>query len=69
MVYTTDTNTDVVQAVPGGYQAFGVMDLTVGYRVTRRLTAHVNVDNMADNRYWTFYRSPGRVVLASIRIK
>lgn len=68
-VFATDTNADVVQGVPGGYQAFGTVDLTVGYQLRSKVSLYLNVDNLFDYQYWTFYRAPGRVVLGGFRFK
>lgn len=65
--YSTDTNTDVVRGVPGGYDPFFETDATFSYDVHRTLALIVNADNLFGRRFHLFYLTPGRTVLAGFR--
>jgi iron complex outermembrane receptor protein len=66
-VFTTDTNTDIVQNVPGGYSAFLTIDLSASYRVHPNTTLYVNCDDLTNRRYYMYFLTPGRLVFAGIR--
>jgi iron complex outermembrane receptor protein len=69
VIFTVDTNTDVVHDVPGGYSAFSEANLSVNYKLSSKLTAYVNVDDLFDQRYYMFYINPGRLFLAGVRLR
>ncbi len=69
IVYSTDANTDVVKGVPGSYSPFFTMDASTGYNVTSHVQAYVTSENLLNRRWFTFYRSPGRMVFGGIKIR
>ncbi|ODS52069.1 MAG: hypothetical protein ABS36_18090 [Acidobacteria bacterium SCN 69-37] len=68
-VYSTDTNTDIVDGVPGSYNAFTELDASAGWRLTDRVSLQLSVENLLDEQYYMFYRNPGRLVLAGVRLR
>jgi iron complex outermembrane recepter protein len=68
-VFATDTNTDTVRGVPGSYDEFFELDGAVTLALTRALEAHVAVENLFDRQYYLFYRNPGRLVMAGLRVR
>ncbi len=67
-VFALDTNADTTKGVPGSYDEFFEVDLATNYRVSRHLTVSVSGENLLDRRYYLFYRNPGRVVMAGLRV-
>jgi iron complex outermembrane recepter protein len=68
-VFATETNTDVVNGVPGSYEDFFEADLAVAVTPTPRVSLQLTAENLFDRRYFMFYRNPGRVVSAGIRLR
>ncbi|MGH9162206.1 MAG: TonB-dependent receptor, partial [Vicinamibacteraceae bacterium] len=68
-VFATDTNTDVVSGVPGTYEAFFEADLAVSFEASRHVSLRVTCENVFDERYFLYYRNPGRVPQAGVRIR
>jgi iron complex outermembrane receptor protein len=68
-VFTTDTNTDTVRGVPGSYNAFFNVDLSVSYRIAGKTSLYVNCDNLFGKRYYMYFVNPGRLVFAGIRFR
>lgn len=66
-LYSTDTNADVVNGVPGSYNPFFEMDVSGSYRINRNLSLVANADNLLDRRYYQFFITPGRTVFAGVR--
>lgn len=52
-MYGNDTNTDVVNDVPGSYDPYFVVNARVSYRIDKTLTASLSVKNMLDEKYFT----------------
>lgn len=57
---TDDLNTSTIDGVMGAYDAYTVVDLKFGVRLTRQLRATLAVTNVLDREYFQFYRQPGR---------
>ena len=68
-VFSTDTNTDTTGGVPAGYDGFFEADLSASVRAHRLVTLDISVENLLARRYHLFYRNPGRVVLAGVRLR
>ena len=68
-VFSTDTNTDIVHGVPGGYSPFFTADLSAGYRATKNVTVTANATNILDRRYYLYYLAAGRQVFVGLRIR
>jgi len=68
-VFATDTNTDTTKGVPGSYDEFVETDVAANIAITRRLTVSASVENLFDTQYYLFYRNPGRVFMAGLRVR
>ena len=68
-VFATDTNTDTTKHVPGTYDAFFETDVAATLPVTRHVSASLSADNLFDTHYYLFYRNPGRLLWAGVRVK
>lgn len=68
-VYSTDTNTDVVNGVPGSYDAFLETDLAVSVTPVKGATVLLTAENLFDRRYFMFYRNPGRMLHVGLRLR
>ena len=55
--------------VPGSYNAFFNLDLSVSYRIAAKTSFYVNCDNVLNQRYYMFFLNPGRLVFAGIRFR
>jgi iron complex outermembrane recepter protein len=67
-LYTTLDNADVN---PNTWQGFGewfVADARVNYRIDRRITAGLGVDNLLDRKYFLFHPFPQRTVVGNLRV-
>jgi iron complex outermembrane receptor protein len=67
-VFATDNNTDTVKEVPGAYDKFFEVDVAANYKLQRHVTINVSAENLFDTHYYLFYRNPGRVVMAGVRL-
>jgi iron complex outermembrane receptor protein len=65
-IYSTDTNVDIVEGVPGSYDPYTVADIKLAYRLTQGLTASVAVDNLFDKEFSQFYWMPNRSWMAEL---
>ncbi len=68
-LFSTDANTDIVKGVPGSYSPYFAMDGSAGHNVTSHLQVYVNSENLLNRRYFTFYRSPGRMVFGGVKFR
>lgn len=68
-IYSTETNTDVVNGVPGSYDPFLEVDASLNVRVLDPLTVSLTVENLFDEETYMFYRNPGRSVFVGLRIR
>ena len=68
-VFATGNNADTTRGVPGAYDEFVEADLSANVRLRRRLTLSVSVENMFDRQYYLFFRNPGRVINAGLRLR
>ncbi len=64
-----DLNTSKVNGVMGAYDAYTVVDLKLGARLTENLRATFAVTNLLDREYFQFYRQPGRSWFAEVSAK
>lgn len=67
--FTDDENKDIVDGVPGSYDSFVTADAKIGYKIGRHATASFSVNNIADERHYESYESPGRLWLAEVELK
>lgn len=68
-VYSTDTNTDIVNGVPGSYDPFFEADVAVSVTAAKAATVLLTAENILDRRYFMFYRNPGRMVHLGLRLR
>ena len=68
-MFSTDTNTDVVSGVPGSYESFVEADVSVSVMATSAIAVILTGENLFDNRYFMFYRNPGRMLHAGVRVR
>lgn len=68
-VYSTDTNTDIVNGVPGSYDPFFEADLALSVTPVKGATILLTGENLLDRRYFMFYRNPGRMLHAGLRLR
>lgn len=65
-VFLTAQNTDVVEGVPGSYDAHTRVDARAGYAFSKRIKVALAVDNLLDETAYSFFRMPGRSVTAEV---
>lgn len=68
-VYSTESNTEKVQGVYGGYDAYTLINTRIGYQLTKEIRTSLAVNNLMDNEIYQFYLLPGRNVTAEIAAK
>lgn len=59
-VYANSANDDVVQGVPGGYDAYSWANASIGYRLNQGLKLQLSVNNLFDRAVSQSIRMPGR---------
>lgn len=67
--YNDDTNADKESGVYGSYDAYWVVDLKVSYDITKWSTVSFVIDNLFDEDYYQYYKTPGRSWFAEVSIK
>lgn len=67
--FNRDDNTDDVHGVPGAYDGYTLVDARIDYRLTSQLSASLSIDNLTDEEWYDFYRSPGRAWFAQISLE
>lgn len=65
-VFSNNDNSDVIKGVWTGYSKYTVVDLKVGYKLSKDLKVNLMVDNLFDHEYYEYYRMPGRGVTLEI---
>lgn len=68
-VYNTDNNSDVVSGVIGSYDSYTLWNAKIGYKVTENLDLSLEVHNLFDKEYFSYYKASGRSWLARINAK
>lgn len=68
-VFATDLNNDTVKHVPGAYDEFFEADLALNYALMRGVSVNVSAENLFDRQYYLFYRNPGRLLMAGLRVR
>ena len=59
-------NTDVVEGVPGSYDAHTMVNAKLGYAFTDTVKATVAVNNLFDTRAYSYFLLPGRNITAGM---
>lgn len=68
-VFSTDTNTDVVNGVYGATDLFALFNAKIGYRITKNIDCSLAVSNLFDREYYSYYKAQGRSWFAQISTK
>ncbi|HEU0119442.1 MAG TPA: TonB-dependent receptor [Bryobacteraceae bacterium] len=65
--YASDTNLDTTRGVPGSFNPFFEMDVTMAAQLTKSLSLQISADNLLDRRYYQSFLAQGRSVFAGFR--
>ncbi|MEW5967195.1 MAG: TonB-dependent receptor [Pseudomonadota bacterium] len=65
-VHFTSDNSDVVEGVPGSYDAYTMVNAKVGYAFTKRVKGSLAITNLLDEKAYSFFLLPGRSVVAEL---
>lgn len=65
--FTNAANTDVNTGVPGSTDAFSLTDLKTTYAFSENHSASLGINNVFNEEYRQFYRSPGRFWFVELR--
>ncbi|MCK4244058.1 MAG: TonB-dependent receptor, partial [Candidatus Omnitrophica bacterium] len=68
-VYTKDDNSDIYDGAYGGYEDYFVADFKLTYAFGKNYELMFTVDNLFDEEYYQYYKSPGRTFGLMTRIK
>ncbi|GAB1232292.1 TonB-dependent receptor [Ferrigenium sp. UT4] len=66
-VYWTAQNKDVVEGVPGSYDAYTLVNAGAGYDFSKRLQVRLEIGNLFDRKYYAYFLQPRRNVSGSLR--
>ncbi len=67
--YGNADNTDKVSGVFGSYDSYFVLNCKLRYKLTDRATLDFAVNNMLDEKYFTYYQAPGVQFFGGITAK
>jgi iron complex outermembrane receptor protein len=67
--YGYGDNADKVSGVYGSYDSFFVADFKVRYKLTNWATLDFAINNMLDEKYFTYYQAPGRQFFGGMTAK
>lgn len=62
-----DTNSGIARNVPGAYDAYQALDLSIGYKLSARLSVTAGINNATNRQYYQIYKMPGTTVLLQLR--
>lgn len=65
-VFSTAQNTDTAQGVPGAYDARTMVNVRLGYTFSKGVKGHVAVNNLLDEKTYSFFLNPGRNIVAGL---
>ena len=68
-MFSADLNTDTTKGVYGAYDPFFSLDAGLSVPLGRHLVAEAGAENLLDRTYYSYYRSPGRLVSVRLRIR
>jgi len=66
--YTDDNNSDTVDGVFGSRDPFFVTDFRLTLSPIKRVRFIFNVDNLFDNKFFDYYKSPGRIMGGEMQV-
>ncbi len=64
--YFTAHNTDVVEGVPGSYDAHTIVNTKLGYEFAKGVKGIVAINNLLDSKAYSYFLLPGRNVTAEM---
>ena len=67
--YNNADNLDQVSGVFGSFDSFFVADFKVRYKVTDRATLDFAINNMLDEKYFSYYQEPGRNFFGGLTVR
>jgi iron complex outermembrane receptor protein len=65
-IYWTAQNTDVVEGVPGSYDAHTMVNAKLGYEFAKSMKGSVAVNNLLDTKAYSYFLLPSRNVTAEM---
>ncbi|OGT02179.1 MAG: hypothetical protein A2143_03150 [Gallionellales bacterium RBG_16_57_15] len=65
-IFWNAQNTDIVEGVPGSYDAHTMVNAKVGYTFSRMVRGSVAVNNLLDKKAYSYFLLPGRNVTAEV---
>jgi iron complex outermembrane receptor protein len=65
-VFFTSANTDVVEGVPGSYDAYTLVNAKAGYAFSKTVKASLAINNLLDEEAYSFFLLPGRSAVAEL---
>ena len=65
-IFWNAQNTDIVEGVPGSYDAHTMVNAKVGYTFSRMVMGSVAVNNLLDKKAYSYFLLPGRNVTAEV---
>ncbi len=68
-IFTVDDNSDKAEGVPQTFEPSLTFDFKLSYEVNDNLTAAVGVENIFNQRYFEYSRTPGASVLVEFSLK
>lgn len=67
--FSLDDNSDKKREVYGSYDRFFVFDARASYKLTKNAKINLSVDNIFDDKYYHYYKAPGRSWYAELEYK
>lgn len=67
--YSNDDNSDNTNNVYGSYDPYFVVDGRISYTITKFAKLSFSVDNIFDEKYYYYYKAPGRSWFAELTLK
>jgi len=65
-IYSTATNTDIAEGVPGAYDPRTLVNTRIMYAFSKEVKGHVAVNNLLDEKSYSFFLNPGRSLMAGV---
>jgi iron complex outermembrane receptor protein len=66
-VYWTAQNTDVVEGVPGSYDAYILFNARAGYDFSKQIHGSLAINNLFDRKFYSYFLMPRRNLIAELR--
>jgi len=65
-IYSTAANTDTAEGVPGAYDPRTLLNTKVAYAFSKEIKGNVAINNLLDEKSYSFFLNPGRNVTAEM---